>query len=432
MREKTFRDPIHGDITLDKRVEVAIMDTPEFQRLRGIKQLGTASLVYPGAVHTRFEHSVGTCWLARRMVAEMERAQGLVLSDDEKRVLYASALLHDLSHIPFGHTFEDERHIFTRHDVPERVRAMLRRGALGKVLSELGLLEGVSRALCGDGPPAMRDVVSGTICADLLDYLARDAYFCGLHVGYDPRIFRYFRMDERGLYLEAQKEGIIREDALSEVINLLRLRYFLSERVYYHHSKTASGAMISRAVECAVNEGLTLESLWDLTDDRLLMLLEHRFGRNKAVSRLLGHYLSHRLYKRAYVLTRRVGDDAVRELVESYHFDRGVREAAEQALTQKLKLKDGELIVYCPSDRMALKEADVRVRIDAGLPRTLADMVVPEIRVLQEKHRNLWRFYVFVAPEHADKLRSIGAACENWFQHPNHLPELESGQLFLG
>lgn len=430
--QKTFRDPVHGDVTLDRDLEVELMDTPEFQRLRGIKQLGTASLVYPGAVHTRFEHSIGACWLARRMVAEMERAQGPLLSDEDKRVVYAAALLHDVSHIPFGHTFEDERHIFSRHDVPDRVRGVLRRGGLGKALERLGLLESVSLLLTGGGSRGLRDIVSGTICADLLDYLARDAYFCGVQAGYDPRIFRYFRMDERGLYLEAQKNGIIREDAVSEVINLLRLRYFLSERVYYHHSKTASGAMISRAVECAVNQGLTLDAMYDLTDDRLLMLLDLRFGKLKAVRRLLDHFLSHRLYKRAYVLTRRVGDHRVRDLVATYHFDRAAREAAEQALIHKLKLKDGELIIYCPDDRMSLKEADVRVRIDSGPPRTLADLSMPEIRVLQEKHRNLWRFYVLVAPEHGDRLRAIGAACESWFTTSNHLPDLESGQLFFG
>lgn len=434
MPEKTFRDPVHGDIGLDSALEAAVMDTAEFQRLRGIKQLGTANLVYPGAVHSRFEHSLGTCWLARRIVAEVERVQGPVLRDEEKRALYVAALLHDVSHIPFGHTFEDERHIFPRHDEPERLRLLLGRGGLGKVLERLGLAEPVAAILSGGAGvrPALQDIVAGTICADLLDYLARDSFFCGLKAAYDPRVFRNFRVDERGLYLEAQKEGVIREDVLSEVINLLRIRYFLSERVYYHHAKTASGAMISRAVECAVNAGLALETMFGLTDDRLLMLLEERYGRDRAVATLLQHFLSHRLYKRAYVLTRRVGDARVQELVDSYHFDRAAREAAEQALIKRLRLKPGELIVYCPSGKMALKEANVRVRTDGGAPRSLADLSVPEIRVLQEKHRDLWRFYVFVAPAHADRLKAVGAACESWFQEANHLPALQTGQLYLG
>jgi HD superfamily phosphohydrolase len=433
--EKVFRDPVHGDVVLDSELEVALMDTPEFQRLRGIKQLGTASLVYPGAVHTRFEHSLGTAWLARQMASHMGlRAGG---------ALYAAALLHDVSHIPYGHTFEDERHIFSRHDAPDRVRRLLTRGALGKVLTRLGLTDEVEAILCagvgapehavqGGGPQVSlwRDMVSGTICADLLDYLARDSYFCGLRVSYDARIFRHFREDGR-LYLEAQKNGILREDVISEIVNLLRLRYFLSERVYFHHSKTASGAMISRAVECAVNAGLTLEDLCELTDDRLMMLLAMRYSKIKAVDILLGHFSAHRLYKRAYVLTRLVGEKRLGELVETYHFNRQAREEAEQSLTRKLRLKEGELIIYCPAQKMQLKEADVRVRIDSGPPRTLAELSVPEIKVLQDKHRDLWKFYVFVAPTASDKLKAIGAACEAYFQEVNHLPALQTGQLYL-
>ncbi|NDD27133.1 MAG: HD domain-containing protein, partial [Proteobacteria bacterium] len=130
MAEKIFRDAVHGDIALDAQVEVALIDTPEFQRLRGIKQLGTASMVYPSALHSRFEHSLGTSHLARRIVTSVEAAQGPFADADEKRALYAAALLHDVSHIPYGHTFEDERHIFPRHDEPARFAAFLRSGEL--------------------------------------------------------------------------------------------------------------------------------------------------------------------------------------------------------------------------------------------------------------------------------------------------------------
>lgn len=433
MAEKVFRDAVHGDITLDRDLEVALMDTPEFQRLRGIKQLGTASLVYPTAVHSRFDHSLGTCHLTRRIVAHITAAQGPFLDAEEERALYAAALLHDVSHIPFGHTFEDERHIFPRHDAPERLRAFLRDGQLGKTLARLGLTESVAGILSGGGRPVLRDIVSGTICSDLLDYLARDTFFCGLSGGYDARLYRSFRVDRNTdrLYLDAQKDGIVREDVVSEVVNLLRLRYFLSERVYFHHSKTASGAMISRAVECAVNEGLRLEDLFDLRDDTLLFLLDRKHGRIPAVRCLIDHTLSHRLYKRAFVVTRRVGLERQAELIGAYHHDRAAREAAEGSLSRTLKLKPGELIVYCPAAKMQLKEAHVPMRVDGGELRSLGDLSLPEISVLTDRHRDLWRFYVFVAPRHADRLREIGQRCESWFQSPNELPALQSGQLYL-
>src|SRR5438477_2980921 len=107
-KKKLIRDAVHGDIEMES-LEVELMDTPEFQRLRGIKQLGTAYLVFPSAVHTRFEHSLGASWMARRMLDAVRRAAD-GSADDENRIR-VSALLHDLTHIPFGHTLEDERRV---------------------------------------------------------------------------------------------------------------------------------------------------------------------------------------------------------------------------------------------------------------------------------------------------------------------------------
>src|SRR5207247_7140749 len=105
-RRKLIRDAVHGDIEMSP-LEVELMDTPEFQRLRGIKQLGTAYLVFPSAVHTRFEHSLGTSWMAHRILESVRRTQ--IISVDEETLIRVAALLHDITHIPFGHTLEDER-----------------------------------------------------------------------------------------------------------------------------------------------------------------------------------------------------------------------------------------------------------------------------------------------------------------------------------
>src|SRR5215471_12079141 len=112
-KRKLIRDAVHGDIEMSQ-LEVELIDTPEFQRLRGIKQLGTAYLVFPSAVHTRFEHSLGTSWMAHRILQSVQR-NGHVPADDETTIRVAS-LLHDITHIPFGHTLEDERRVLPRHD----------------------------------------------------------------------------------------------------------------------------------------------------------------------------------------------------------------------------------------------------------------------------------------------------------------------------
>jgi len=294
---KTFRDPVHGDIRLCAPL-VELCDTPEFQRLRGIKMLGTASLVYPGATHTRFEHSLGTCHLTQVLLEHLGQ------DPEEHLAVLASALLHDITHIPFGHTLEDERRVFQRHDAPERLRQFLPRGLLGQKLRQQKLLEPVLSILGGNPQPAWHsEIFSGTVCADLLDYLRRDAYYCGLPQSYDCRIFSMFRLDSQGrLYLDAVKNGLIRQDVLSEVVNLLRLRYFLSERVYFHHTKTASGAMISRAVEAALECGWSLRDLEELGDETLLYRLQG-FTTEPIVQQLVHHLRSHQIYKRAYVIT---------------------------------------------------------------------------------------------------------------------------------
>src|SRR3977135_1333943 len=97
-KKKLIRDAVHGDIEMGP-LEVELMDTPEFQRLRGIKQLGTAYLVFPSAVHTRFEHSLGTSWMAHRILEKVRRVG--TISPDDETLIRVSALLHDITHIPF-------------------------------------------------------------------------------------------------------------------------------------------------------------------------------------------------------------------------------------------------------------------------------------------------------------------------------------------
>ena len=139
-----IRDPVHGDIVLTP-IEAQVLDFPEMQRMRGIKQLGTASLVYPGCLHTRFDHSLGASALAKRIVAAV-RETGTVVDVELEQLIAVAALLHDVTHIPFGHTLEDERCLFPRHDKGARLTKLLN-GALGERLARLGLRDAVAAML---------------------------------------------------------------------------------------------------------------------------------------------------------------------------------------------------------------------------------------------------------------------------------------------
>lgn len=419
-RAVVVRDAVWGDVELAPEL-VDLLGAPELQRMRGIRQLGTAHLVYPSANHTRFEHGLGTCHVAGRILDALERnARG----PDERpapglaRLIRAAALVHDVGHVPFGHTFEDERALFPRHDRPERTRHFLREdGALGAALARHGLREGVLAALSADehdlpGLQLARDVVAGTVCADLLDYLARDALFTGIRRVYDERLLRYFAVREGRLALCLHKRGLLREDAHSEVVHLLRMRYTLTERVYFHHAKVASGALVSRMVERAAARGLVLEDLFGLGDEGLLLHLEARYaGEDAVLARLLDDLRARRLPKRAYLLTRRLPPGLQEELVARYHRDRAGRERLEAELEQELGLEPGDVIVWCPGPEMSLKEADIPVDVGQGRLRLLRDLALSEVDDLLEKHRNLWRFYVLLSARRAERAGELARAC---------------------
>ena len=204
-RFSVVRDPVHGDIYLTHE-ELRALDTPQMQRLRGVKQLGSAYLVFPGAMHTRFDHSIGTLHLAQRMIEAINRSfeqsprECLGVSDEEARVIRMAALLHDVTHIPFGHNVEDQAGLIHRHDTPYRYERMLGAGSeLGRVLREMGLEHDVLNVLTTAADPTATtsksqtvprywsQINSDTICSDILDYLQRDAYFTGLRLAIDPR-----------------------------------------------------------------------------------------------------------------------------------------------------------------------------------------------------------------------------------------------------
>ena len=108
-----------------------------------------------------------------------------------------------------------------------------------------------------DVPHFWKQVVSDTIDADLLDYLRRDAHYTGLELRYDRRVVDYFRIDRKSqqMFVDCEKNGMLREDIVSELLRVLETRYHFSERVYYHHAKIAAGALLSRMVEMALREG---------------------------------------------------------------------------------------------------------------------------------------------------------------------------------
>jgi HD superfamily phosphohydrolase len=452
-RFSVLREPVHGDVYLTHE-ELSVLDTPEMQRLRGVKQLGTAWLDFPGAVHTRFEHSIGTVHVAQRMIESIGRssradpATNLSMGEEEARVVRLAGMLHDVTHLPYGHSIEDQDGILERHDARERFEQMLdRRRSLGRVLEGLGVREQVMGVLTESEdrpvPPCWSQIISGTIAADILDYLARDAYFTGLQLRVDARVISYFQVDRASgnLFIDLSKHDLLREDILSEIVRILEARYYFSERVYYHHAKVAAGAMIARAVELALGADLLQPAdMYDQTDSSLQALLLGRAARGKSevrerISGLVESFVARRLYKRACVFPRTSNEDVQSDLVARFFSPGGAsaRAAVEERirdLTRFATGRDVRVIVYCPAARMQLKEARIHVRWPGRKQveplATYADRV-PRLADLELAYRDLWKFYVFADTEERGVLRKVAVIAEGEFDGATNLYRVGGG-----
>ncbi len=453
---KTLRDPVHGDIKLTQ-LEVAIIDTREFQRLGRVRQLGTTNLVYRGALHTRFDHALGTTYQADRMVNCINaNPDSKVIPEDRHILTRLAALLHDITHVPFGHTLEDEASLYPRHDEPENfVELIGPESTIGRIVSEyLGRPE-LARLVAiltskDDQIDALRedavaaDIVGNTICADLLDYLKRDTYFTGLSDSYSSRFLDYLFVPPTGadkdrvvVRLHKLNRRVTRPDIPSEILGLLRLRYRLAEVVYYHHNKMCTSAMISSAVQNS-QFGTDRASLYERSDDELIYALAT--SDNPIGSRIAAGLRNRHLYRAAYMVpyVRPTLSDSKHTRINTVvdRFSKApnaadARRNMERELEHRLSLPGGSVIIYCPDERMQMKIAKARVAWDEGVISTLEnapdETYVQEVKLIQGRHLGLWKFVVYLHPDQWSSQPDVSAECEAEFRLRNEL-NLAAGQ----
>jgi HD superfamily phosphohydrolase len=262
MPEKLIRDPVHDVIGFrTDRDEDALLfrliNADEFQRLRRVRQLGMASLAYPGADHSRYSHSLGVMETARKMLDRL--GQFFPIDPADRTACVAAALLHDLGHGPFSHVFErvsgvDHEAVTTRALTDES-------GHVSRVLSEHdpALPHRVARLLGHDAPPwtYVDDVLSSQLDADRLDYLLRDNLMTGSgYGGYDLRwLLQAMTIDPATRRLAIQWKGV------SAVEAYLQARYHMYRNVYFHKVVRAAEGMVKlalqRAKRLAVQDRLT-------------------------------------------------------------------------------------------------------------------------------------------------------------------------------
>lgn len=531
-KNKQMRTMLYGDVSFNVW-ELEIIHTRCYQRLYDLKQLGWTDRVYPDAIHSRFNHSIGALEQADRIIRwalrnlqmdkENQKYNLLVQNIDVIRMV---GLLHDVFHITFGHTLEDELHIFShRHDEDTQRKIEMLDSIFAEIVywlckdqvgdnelaarfwsafisedqtniksffdqiclfldnksafesfvnnfikaSEVCLFMGnetvyeegehfwpwdqsfrqcLTHKLLNRTSPSFNpyteyfivDIIGNTISADLLDYALRDMECSGLKATYDGRILQYFTMitETKDFELLTNKEKIIknmdrnrmalkifkdriRYDALSEIHQILNLRYLLTERVLFHRTKCAAGAMLGKCIELLQLSEEEKRSIYRMGDLSFLDFLENKATKaNESASQsnepneipgkegaleLIRRLRSRRFYKPIFHMKSILNLDPKDEQHPARKLsDLSIRNELERALEEKYGMRAGSVIVYCPG-KTYLKEAECLVVLDSRgsfkKVKELSDTpgfesFGKEANNMAGKYECLWNLYVFV------------------------------------
>ena len=382
------------------------------QRLRYVRQLGLAHLVYPGATHSRFEHALGAYHLTLRALRNL-RESGQLGSDagDDPAVVAAAALLHDVGHYPFSHALEEIG--VPNHEVV--ARPLVTEGEVGDVLRERIGADAparVHRLICGLSPSPLGGLISGSVDLDKIDYLKRDALMCGVPYGEideDRLIHAMVLVDDPAT--GRRRIGVL-DKGLSAIESLLFAKYQMYRNVYWHHACRAATAMYKRLVELAIaDQSLRVDVVASLTDEGLLHALEA--GTSQEAHGLLEALRRRRLYKRAFEAPAAL---LPMEQLEWISDDRVRTRRAEQSLAGVLGVPTSELLLDFPAKTQMLgldlpvvaRDGSVRRLTHEGLPGAID---LP--RMADQLYRSARYLRVFTARRIAAERSTVIGVLEN-------------------
>ncbi len=291
-------DPVHRYISFSA-VERDLIDTSVFQRLRRIRQLAGAHLVYPSAQHSRFEHSLGTMHIAGYAGESLLR-KGFIDSEDKLQELRLAALLHDVGHGPFSHLFEEvleSKCNMTHEDMGKKV---ILESEISDVLSGHGYTpSNICRLSFGESRSSfLNEIIAGSLSADIMDYLPRDSLFTGAEYGKIDyhRLIASFEVVATG-------HLAINKSALYSFESMLISRYEMFKAVYFHKTVRSAEVMLLHSLAQADNHlqitKISLDEFLNLTDEITLEQI-CSFDKNDNASKLAKDYRDRRLLKCVY------------------------------------------------------------------------------------------------------------------------------------
>ena len=292
-------DPIHDFVRVNSN-ELKIIDTPIFQRLRRIRQLSGAHLIYPGAQHTRFEHSLGVMHIAS-MAGHALNEKGIVSSDNIQDLRFAG-LLHDIGHGPFSHIFEEllQKRKMSHEDIG---RDIILKTQIGDLISANGFNKKfITELAFGDSKfQFMNEIISGALSADIMDYLLRDGYFTGAeHAKIDHNRLTYS--------LDVYKNKLaLEKSALVNFETMMISRYQMFKAVYFHKTVRAGEVMLLESMYLAEEElglsSISLDEYLKLTDEVILsklLNLPERNSKLRIAKKIATDYLNRNLFKSVF------------------------------------------------------------------------------------------------------------------------------------
>lgn len=392
MQKREIRDPIHGFINRTDE-EQRIIDMPIFQRLRRIKQLAMAYLVYPGANHTRFEHSLGVMHIAGLM------SKILDINEEDRTIVRFAALLHDIGHGPFSHVSENVLEKFVNKDSIQNTRLEEIHELLTAniIKTDPGIIrilgehraERIINILKGKDDPLLTSIVSGPIDTDKQDYLLRDSYFCGVKYGifdmerlhntltsYEDKGFRYL--------------GILDPDGIHSLEQYILAKYYMLTQVYRHKVRLTTDSMITRGLELGIledkldflkdiylysdsNEYIENYRQWD--DDKVIHgILKSK--NSKWAKGIFEKLMNRTLFKRVFHSEINQFPESTRTILTDISKP-GMSETRiklEQKIAEKIKVEDKYVIIYS----FAIKSVRSQIRDTEGtIPVMTEGIIVP-------------------------------------------------------
>ncbi len=355
----SIRDPLWKDIRLNISFKPIIAD-PVFQKLGRIKQLGPTFHLYPGAVHTRLDHSlgvyhVGFLLLFSLLKQAMHGHSRPPFTEQGMKTFLCACLLHDIGHFPFAHSLKElplKSHEAIANSLIKESPS-LRRAIEGAGIdsAQVGLI--IDENIPCEDPQIMlyRTILSGTLDPDKLDYLNRDAFFCGVPYG-----------TQDVSYITDQLEVVdgklaIKEQAIGSVEHLLFSKYLMYRNVYWHKTTRSATAMIKKAVLLSFADGsLKADDLYELDDEQFFLLPLHK---QFSAASLFTAVRENRLYQ--------LGFEKAYEkqgVLEAQTAELSMRSAFERRLADKLGVPQSHIIADIPEP--IFFESDIPILDESG------------------------------------------------------------------